>query len=169
MMRLVDDFLFVTTSRAAAEAVVGRMHNGFPEYGLSINPQKTQLNFDMTLPGAAATNMHAADGGAEPEPRPRQCASPAATAPAAGRLLRNVWVDGAGRAFVRWCGLLLNACTMEVQADYTRYCGQHVATSLSVPLTQQPGAQLVMKMAQFMRPKVGGDSCGRSSGTRRGE
>lgn len=31
MMRLVDDFLFVTTSRAAAEAVVGRMHEGFPE------------------------------------------------------------------------------------------------------------------------------------------
>ena len=31
MMRLVDDFLFVTTSRAAAEAVVGRMQRGFPE------------------------------------------------------------------------------------------------------------------------------------------
>ncbi|KAJ9534464.1 hypothetical protein QJQ45_016169, partial [Haematococcus lacustris] len=52
-----------------------------------------------------------------------------------------------------WCGLLLNAKSLEVQADYTRYVGAHLATSLTVPLTARPGRQLAQRLAQSLRPK----------------
>lgn len=51
LLRLVDDFLFVTSSKAAAEAVTLRLHQGFPDYNCSINPAKTRVNFPMALPG----------------------------------------------------------------------------------------------------------------------
>lgn len=43
MLRLVDDYLIITTSRAAAEAVLGRLLGGFPEYNITCNPDKTQV------------------------------------------------------------------------------------------------------------------------------
>ncbi|GAX76318.1 hypothetical protein CEUSTIGMA_g3764.t1 [Chlamydomonas eustigma] len=148
MMRLVDDFLFVTTSRAAAEVVVSRVHTGFPEYGCSINPLKTKLNFDMELerPLADCASDGQLNGQLNGNRNPRDT----------GRILHlksNTWQDGHGSHFIRWCGLLLNAETLEVQADYTRYCNTHVSTSLCVPLSHKPGQQLVLKLAQYMRPK----------------
>ena len=31
--------------------LVPQAYHGFPEYGVSVNPSKTQLNFDLSLPG----------------------------------------------------------------------------------------------------------------------
>ena len=49
-------------------------------------------------------------------------------------LPRSVWVDGAGRAFIKWCGLLVNEATLEVQADYTRYAGHDLLMTMALPL-----------------------------------
>lgn len=49
---------------------------------------------------------------------------------------QNLYVAGDGTRFVPWCGLLLNASNLEVQADYTRYLGQHIRDSLTLPLAQ---------------------------------
>lgn len=35
---------------------------------------------------------------------------------------KRFYVGEYGASFMRWCGLLINSCTLEVQADYTRYC-----------------------------------------------
>jgi hypothetical protein len=35
-----------------------------------------------------------------------------------------------------------------------RYCGEHIATSLTLPLRKKPGAQLAIRLCQFLRPKV---------------
>eukprot|EP00798_Chlamydomonas_sp_ICE-L_P023532 gene23532-9055_t len=129
-----DDLLFVSTSKAAAEAVLAKMVAGFPEmagatmnhhhihhqaypdlvfpnaiarYGCSINKNKTQLNFEVVVDGCA---LH-------PD---------------------KMWHSADGAAFIKWCGLLLNSQTLEIQADYTRYCGEYIATSLTVPLTNKP-------------------------------
>lgn len=56
-------------------------------------------------------------------------------------------------AFIRWCGLLINASTLELLADYSRYSGQHIAASLTLPLARTPGRQLPTKLAGYMRPK----------------
>ena len=44
--------------------------------------------------------------------------------------------DGAGRSFMKWCGLLVNCQTLELQADYTRYMGTRLADSMALPLHQ---------------------------------
>jgi telomerase reverse transcriptase len=49
LMRLIDDFLLITTDRAKAVRFVEIMHGGLPEYGVEINPQKTLVNFDMVM------------------------------------------------------------------------------------------------------------------------
>jgi hypothetical protein len=49
LLRLVDDYLTITTSRAAAEAVLGRLMQGFGEYNVTLNPDKTQVNFEALL------------------------------------------------------------------------------------------------------------------------
>lgn len=51
LMRLIDDFLLITTSRAKACKFVRVMHGALPEYGVAVNPDKTLVNFDMELDG----------------------------------------------------------------------------------------------------------------------
>ncbi len=56
-------------------------------------------------------------------------------------------------AFIRWCGLLVNAATLDLMADYSRYSGQHISSSLTLPLAVAPGRQLLTKIIQYVRPK----------------
>lgn len=39
-----------------------------------------------------------------------------------------------GKEFIKWCGLLINCSSLEVQADYTRYSHQKLQCSLSLTL-----------------------------------
>ncbi|KAF7562171.1 hypothetical protein G7046_g1966 [Stylonectria norvegica] len=47
LMRLIDDFLLVTLDKSKAARFVQTMHQGLPEYGVTVNPNKTMVNFDM--------------------------------------------------------------------------------------------------------------------------
>ncbi|KAJ7555272.1 hypothetical protein O6H91_05G029300 [Diphasiastrum complanatum] len=58
-----------------------------------------------------------------------------------------------GASFMRWNGLLINCHTLEVQADYTRYCGEDIKTTLTVWRSLNPGLHYICKLCQFMRPK----------------
>jgi telomerase reverse transcriptase len=46
LMRLIDDSLFLTTSRARALQFMDAMHRPHPDYGCIVNPSKTRCNFD---------------------------------------------------------------------------------------------------------------------------
>ncbi|KAJ4350562.1 Telomerase reverse transcriptase [Neurospora sp. IMI 360204] len=48
-MRLIDDFLLITTSRSKARRFVQVMHRGFPEYGVTISAKKSLVNFDVAI------------------------------------------------------------------------------------------------------------------------
>ncbi|GLI71540.1 hypothetical protein VaNZ11_016772 [Volvox africanus] len=208
LMRLIDDFFIVTTSRTAAEAIARRLREGFLEdYGCVINPGKTQLaNFQLPSadqpPTAAALDPRygelpapqeqqnrnlgsgarvrggGAEGGAGVDSRTASAlGSGAATAAGDGERsvhvvplggggdgcadpgfkgdgACNLWQSRDGRRYVRWCGLLFNVATLEVQADYSRYCGVHIRTTMSVPADAHPGRQLAAKMCQYLRPKA---------------
>eukprot|EP00963_Diacronema_lutheri_P012874 scaffold2044_cov305-Pavlova_lutheri.AAC.24 len=65
----------------------------------------------------------------------------------------NEYVDGMGVRFVSWCGLLINSANLEIQADYTRYRGDGIASTLTIPLTKRPGKMLATKLCSYMRPK----------------
>ena len=49
-------------------------------------------------------------------------------------LPRNSYTAKDGQQFLKWCGLLINVRTMELQADYTRYAGAKLSASLTIPL-----------------------------------
>jgi telomerase reverse transcriptase len=49
LLRLVDDFLLVTTDRQHAKQFLQIMHDGLPEYGVTVNPAKTLANFEITI------------------------------------------------------------------------------------------------------------------------
>ena len=49
---------------------------------------------------------------------------------------KDTYVAGDGSVFVKWCGLLINTSSLELQADYTRYAGLPLASTLTVPLAK---------------------------------
>jgi telomerase reverse transcriptase len=49
LLRLIDDFLLLTTERTLAERFLCTMHEGLPEYGVSVKAQKSLVNFDYTV------------------------------------------------------------------------------------------------------------------------
>ncbi len=51
LLRLIDDFLLITTSRGKATHFIQTMHQGFPEYGAMVNLGKSLVNFEMTTDG----------------------------------------------------------------------------------------------------------------------
>ncbi|KAF9390693.1 hypothetical protein CPC16_004879 [Podila verticillata] len=51
LLRLADDFLFVSRSKERATAFLNVMAEGHPEYGCFINEHKTVTNFDVQLNG----------------------------------------------------------------------------------------------------------------------
>ncbi|EEF44058.1 telomerase reverse transcriptase, putative [Ricinus communis] len=65
----------------------------------------------------------------------------------------RVYIGEDGISFLRWSGLLLNSCTLEVQADYTRYLNNHLRSTLTVSWQGKPGRHLKAKLSAFMRPK----------------
>ncbi|RDW68574.1 hypothetical protein BP5796_09231 [Coleophoma crateriformis] len=51
LLRLIDDFLLVTTSQQQARQFLQTMHNGLPDYGVRVNPNKTLTNFEVSING----------------------------------------------------------------------------------------------------------------------
>ena len=47
LLRLIDDFLLITTDKAKAARFVDVMHRGHPRYGVQVNPNKSLVNFDL--------------------------------------------------------------------------------------------------------------------------
>lgn len=49
LMRLIDDFLVITTNHNHAERFLQVMHGGLEEYGVKVNPAKSLVNFEITV------------------------------------------------------------------------------------------------------------------------
>lgn len=86
ILRYIDDFFFVSTSKKLALEFFSRLNRGFSEYNCTMNGEKFGLSFDV------------------------------------GHMLKTqrFYVREDGASYVCWSGLLINCCTLEVQADYTR-------------------------------------------------
>ncbi|CEH16267.1 telomerase reverse transcriptase [Ceraceosorus bombacis] len=54
LIRYVDDFLFISTSKRRATHFFHTMERGYPDYGSSISPDKTLANFDLSVSGTGA-------------------------------------------------------------------------------------------------------------------
>lgn len=51
LLRLIDDFLLITTRKEEAARFVQVMHDGIQEYGVRVNPAKTLVNFKVKING----------------------------------------------------------------------------------------------------------------------
>lgn len=51
LLRLLDDFLVISTDRDVAEQFMQVMHAGIPEFGVRVKPEKSLANFDMAIGG----------------------------------------------------------------------------------------------------------------------
>lgn len=51
LLRLIDDFLLISTREVLAKRFIRTMHRGIPEYGLSVKTDKSLINFDMSFQG----------------------------------------------------------------------------------------------------------------------
>lgn len=53
LLRLIDDFLFMTTRKEEAVEFLQTMHDGIKEYGIRVNPAKSLANFDVNVNGVS--------------------------------------------------------------------------------------------------------------------
>ena len=51
LLRLIDDFLLITTEKELAERFLRIMHRGLPEYGVSVKPTKSLVSFACEVNG----------------------------------------------------------------------------------------------------------------------
>ncbi|KAL8811749.1 MAG: hypothetical protein Q9200_001548 [Gallowayella weberi] len=62
LLRLIDDFLFITTNKNDAKQFLQIMHDGLREYGVRVNPAKSLANFHVQINGSVIPKT-AADAG----------------------------------------------------------------------------------------------------------
>ncbi|THW23772.1 hypothetical protein D6D23_05486 [Aureobasidium pullulans] len=60
LLRLIDDFLLISTNRDTATRFVQVMHRGLPEYGLRVKVDKSKVNFDVQVDGRDVSRLPAA-------------------------------------------------------------------------------------------------------------
>ena len=59
ILRLIDDFLVITTDRNVAEKFMHTMHAGLPEFGVQVKADKSRANFDMKIDGSSVVRLPA--------------------------------------------------------------------------------------------------------------
>jgi telomerase reverse transcriptase len=57
LLRLIDDFLLVTTDRLHAKRFLQVMHDGLSEFGVQVNPDKSLVNFEATINGKKVARL----------------------------------------------------------------------------------------------------------------
>ncbi|KAL8690402.1 MAG: hypothetical protein Q9218_004144 [Villophora microphyllina] len=57
LLRLIDDFLFITTEKQDAVQFLQIMHSGIEEFGVQVNPAKSLTNFRIQINGTALPSI----------------------------------------------------------------------------------------------------------------
>lgn len=58
LLRLIDDFLLITTNKDHAKKFLQVMHDGVEKYGVEVNPVKSLANFDVIVNGSQVPCLH---------------------------------------------------------------------------------------------------------------
>jgi len=123
LVRIIDDFLLITTDQALQKTFLQTMYKGKPSIGLSINKDKIVSNANVTVED---------DDGA--------CYA-----------IRDTMADTNG--FFPWCGMLLDTRNCEVMIDYSRITGGKATDSLTVLRSASAGEHFRKLMKVFVRPR----------------
>lgn len=58
LLRLIDDFLLISTDQSLAKRFLAIMAKGDPKYGIQVNADKSLANFDVTINGQQVPRLH---------------------------------------------------------------------------------------------------------------
>jgi hypothetical protein len=125
LVRMIDDFLLVSTCCNRVKHFLSVMSQGVPDLGVEINSEKTKVNKEIHLTcedGTSAT--------VQPDV-----------------------IEADSGCFFAWCGMLFDCSTGEVRVDYSRFLASGVETSLTFDRTRSIGKQLLVQMKAFVRPR----------------
>ncbi|EGX91766.1 telomerase reverse transcriptase, putative [Cordyceps militaris CM01] len=126
LLRLVDDFLLVTTDRARARRFAAVLHRGVPEYGVHVSPHKSLANFALSVPPAG--------GGDDGPPVPIATVHSTADFP--------------------YCGVRISCRTLEIKKDCQREQQTDVANTLTVEHSRVPGQNFQRKVLRDAIPSI---------------
>jgi hypothetical protein len=129
LARLVDDFLFVSTSKPAVSNFLKRMWCGREELGVGVNKEKTLVSEEIGFE-------------VDCEEGPKIVL--ARVAP-----VRHA----SGERLFPWCGMLFHPRTGEVLIDYQRFQDGDAKDSLTVDFIGSEGKKLGVRMESFARPR----------------
>ncbi len=125
IIRLVDDYLIVSTKQSCVEYFLNTVMSMYPHYGGFINALKTKTNFPTTISLQTGEKM---------------------------KIVPTLVHRGDGNIFLPWCGYLLNVKSLEVSPDATRILNRPLTHSISIDC-QQMGNNLKRMIKAFFRMK----------------
>ena len=130
LARLVDDFLFIGTSKMSMKNFLQKMYEGKPELGAQINREKTivstSVGLQLKTEGGDVTTIE---------------------------IPCSTQQDNNQKTLFPWCGMLFDTETGEVSIDYTRFFGGKIRDSLTVDRDGTEGRMLRFRMEGFVRPR----------------
>lgn len=133
LLRWIDDFLFISTDKAAAVRFFEVMHAGFEEYGTRCNPTKSQVNFDLRFGEADISNVST-------QPHTQYNAE-VSEGPSTSGLNEMIW-----------CGWLINTRTLELRRAVPD--GVIASQLISNNLSTRPGHSISEKLYASLRNAI---------------
>jgi hypothetical protein len=123
LVRMVDDYMLVTSDLERLSAFLKKMKRGDESLGVHINEEKTKVSVDVVVENdEGLAVIQKANATTQTE-------------------------------FFPWCGLLFDIRTGEVRIDYTRFFDGKANDGLTVDRLGREGEILMAQMKMFVRPR----------------
>ena len=141
-MRQMDDFLYLTASAPHATAFAQAMHEGFPEFGVFVNPDKTRAN--LSVPRVASAHSQQSSS------QSQGALSGLSASAASSYLVQSPFESQPSQpappavpvSTLAWNGLVIDPRTLHVHADYTRLANTCARLCLTWLLTDRKSTRL---------------------------
>jgi len=126
IVRMVDDFLLVTTDHKTCERFMIQTSKGVPNFGVQINATKSRVSHNTKIENSDGIESY----------RWKSCC-----------------VKEGGKQYFPWCGMLFDVDTCAVRVDYSRFAGTMASDSLTIDRIQHEGLHLEKRMITFVKPR----------------
>jgi len=132
LVRLVDDFLLITTDREKAEQFVGKMHAGVVDFGVEVKEKKSKVNFDTRTSITKVPIMNVCNYTLEELTEPLQ--------------------ESENNNFgFPYCGLEIDTRTLELSVDHRRRIdNKDLKGAITVEHSRNPGRGFLKKSLEYV-------------------
>jgi telomerase reverse transcriptase len=155
-VRMVDDFMLITTNQDDLHTFLDTMDRGDLEKGVAINKEKTRVSANVEY-GYRGDNPNEQKEKSD-KPRGQKEESTESATMESGEIGDKSEKQKEARSNDRdgwfsWCGMLFHIHSGEVQIDYSRFHDGKGGDGLTVERVSREGENLLVKMRTFVRPR----------------